>query len=423
MLDPRVIRADPERVREGLAKKGAEGTVDAFLRLDEQRRRLLTETESLKATLNASSKEIGALKKSGQDASSLMAEMAALRDRIKGLDGEVAGADSELETLALAIPNLPHESVPVGLEEEANETIRESGEIQTFGFQPRPHFELGGETWGFDFERATKITGVGGVGFPLLWGGLAKLTRALMQYALDFHTARGYKEIWAPALAGRASMTGTGQLPKFEEDMYHVPSDDLFLIPTAEVPLTNYHREEILDADQLPALFTGYTPCFRREAGSAGKDTRGLLRVHQFDKVELVKLTRPEESYDHLESLTADAEACVKALGLPVRIVNLSTDGISFASAKTYDLEVYAPGVDKWLEVSSCSNFEAFQARRANIRYRPERGAKPEFVHTLNGSGMAFPRILAALLENYQQEDGSVTLPDVLRPYMGGEKL
>ncbi|MBW3624578.1 MAG: serine--tRNA ligase [Armatimonadetes bacterium] len=269
----------------------------------------------------------------------------------------------------------------------------------------------------------TKITGVGGVGFPLMWGTLAKLARALMSYALDFHTARGYREVWAPVLASRASMTGTGQLPKFEEDMYHVTADDLFLIPTAEVPLTNFHREEILEADQLPILLTGYTPCFRREAGAAGKDTRGLLRVHQFDKVELVKFTKPEESYDHLESLTRDAEECVKSLELPVRVVNLSTDGISFASAKTYDIEVHAPGVDRWLEVSSCSNFEAFQARRASIRYRPDKGAKPEFVHTLNGSGLAFPRILAALLENNQQEDGSVTLPEVLRPYMSADSL
>jgi seryl-tRNA synthetase len=421
MLDPKFIRANPELVREGLAKKGDTTSLDEFLRLDESRRRLLTETETLKATLNSTSKEIGALKKSGQDASSLMAEMAELREKIRALDEKVAEADEQLDYVLLRTPNLPHESVPVGPDATANEVIRTWQEPRTFPFEPKPHWELASGTGSFEFERATKITGVGGVGFPLLKGSIARLTRGLMSFFLDLHTSKhGYSEVWAPAVASRDSMRGTTQIPKFEDDMYHITRDDLFLIPTAEVPLTNFHREEILEADQLPIFLTGYTPCFRREAGAAGKDTRGLLRVHQFDKVELVKFVKPEESYDHLESLTRNAEECLQLLELPYRVLLLSTGDMTFGSAKTYDLEVYAPGVGQWLEVSSCTNFEAFQARRAGIRYRPQRGAKPEFVHTLNGSGLAFPRIIAAILENNQREDGSVIVPCALRPYMGG---
>jgi seryl-tRNA synthetase len=421
MLDPKFIRANPESVREGLAKKGDIESLDEFLRLDESRRRLISETETLKATLNSSSKEIGALKKSGQDASSQMAAMAELREKIRSLDAEVAEVDAFLQDVLLHMPNLPHESVPVGHDETANVTVRTWGETRTFDFEPKPHWELAKETGSFEFERATKITGVGGVGFPLLAGSLARLTRALMNFFLDLHVNQhGYREVWAPAVAGRDAMIGTTQLPKFEFDMYHIDRDDLFLISTAEVPLTNFHREEILEAEQLPIFLTGYTPCFRREAGAAGKDTRGLLRVHQFDKVEMVKFSKPEESYDQLESLVRDAEDALQLLELPYRVLVLSTGDMTFGSAKTYDLEVHAPGVNKWLEVSSCTNFEAFQARRAGIRYRPQKGAKPEFVHTLNGSGLAFPRIIAALLENNQQADGSTKLPAALRPYMGG---
>jgi seryl-tRNA synthetase len=421
MLDPKFIRSNPELVREGLAKKDDDTSLGEFLRLDESRRRLLTETESLKATLNSTSKEIGTLKKSGQDASSLMAEMAELREKIRVLDEKVAEADGQLDYVLLRMPNLPHESVPVGPDATANEVVRTWGEPRSFSFEAKPHWELAKETGSFEFERATKITGVGGVGFPLLKGSIARLTRGLMNFFLDLHTSKhGYSEVWAPAVASRASMTGTTQIPKFEDDMYHISRDDLFLIPTAEVPLTNFHREEILEAEQLPIFLTGYTPCFRREAGAAGKDTRGLLRVHQFDKVELVKFVKPEESYDHLESLTRNAEECLQLLELPYRVLLLSTGDMTFGSAKTYDLEVHSPGVNQWLEVSSCTNFEAFQARRAGIRYRPQRGAKPEFVHTLNGSGLAFPRIISAILENNQREDRSVTVPCALRPYMGG---
>lgn len=422
MLDPRYIRSHPEEVRIGLEKKGETVALDEFLQLDEKRRKILVEVEGLRAQLNTASKEIGEKKRRGEPVEELMKEAAALREQIKELDQQLSIVEQELEAILLRIPNIPHPSVPVG-DESASQVVRTWGEIRSFSFPPKPHWEIGHTLGILDFERATRVTGVGGVGFPLFKGEGALLTRALINFMLDLHTTKHkYQEVWPPALASRASLIGTAQLPKFEEDMYRVESDDLFLIPTAEVPLANLHREEILDGSLLPLYYTAYTPCFRREAGAAGKDTRGLLRVHQFDKVELVKVCRPEESYEELEKMVRDAEEVLQLLELPYRVVLLASQDLTFASAKTYDLEVYAPGVDRWLEVSSCSNTEAFQARRSNTRYRPAPRAKPEFVHLLNGSGVALPRLIAALLENNQEEDGSVRLPEVLWPYMGGKK-
>ncbi len=422
MLDPRYIRSHPEEVRAGLEKKGETVALDEFLQLDEKRRKILVEVEGLRAQLNTASKEIGEKKRRGEPVEEQTRRAADLREQIKELDQQLSVVEQELEALLLRIPNIPHPSVPVG-DESASQVVRTWGEIRSFSFPPKPHWEIGHSLGIFDFERATRVTGVGGVGFPLFKGEGALLARALINFMLDLHTTKhGYQEVWPPALASRASLIGTAQLPKFEEDMYRIERDDLFLIPTAEVPLANLHREEILDGSRLPLYYTAYTPCFRREAGAAGKDTRGLLRVHQFDKVELVKVCRPEESYEELEKMVRDAEEVLQLLELPYRVVLLASQDLTFASAKTYDLEAYAPGVDRWLEVSSCSNTEAFQARRSNTRYRPAPGAKPEFVHLLNGSGVALPRLIAALLENNQEEDGSVRLPEVLWPYMGGKK-
>ncbi|HEY3283210.1 MAG TPA: serine--tRNA ligase, partial [Armatimonadota bacterium] len=329
--------------------------------------------------------------------------------------------DDRLEGLLLQIPNPCHESVPVGPDESGNVVIRSWGSPQQPAFELKPHWVIAEAMDILDLERATKITGVGGVGFTLLKGQGARLMRGLMNFMLDLHTTKhGYREIWPPSLVARSSMVGTSQLPKFEDDAYHTDKDDLFLIPTAEVPVTNLHREEILEGSQLPLYYTAYTPCFRREAGAAGRDTRGLLRTHQFDKVEMVKVCRPETSYDELEKLLADAEEVLQLLEIPYRVLLLCTGDTPFGNAKTYDLEVWAGGVKAWLEVSSCSNTESYQARRAGIRYRSEKGAKPDFVHTLNGSGLAFPRVIAALLENNQREDGTVDLPAALVPYMGG---
>ena len=427
MLDPKIIRTKPDEVREAISRKKGDGLVwlDQFTALDEQRRRLLAEVESLKARRNTASSEVARLKQAGQDASALIAEMREVSERIKTMDDEVAEIEQKLNEAALRIPNIPHSSVPIGEDETKNVVVREWGDLPTFSFEPRPHWEIGRELGIWDPETATKITGVGGVGFPLFKGLGAKLQRALICMMLDVHTTKhGYVEIWPPALASRICMAGSGQLPKFEDDMYRLEKDDLFLIPTAEVPLTNIHRDEILELEQLPIKYTAYTPCFRREAGAAGRDTRGLLRVHQFDKVELFKISHPDTSYDELESLTRDAEAILQMLNLPYRTVLLCTGDMTFGAAKTYDLEVWAAGTQRWLEVSSCTNFEEFQARRCAIRFRPGRGMKPEYAHTLNGSGLALPRLVAALLENNQQPDGSVLLPKALVPYMGGiEKL
>lgn len=418
MLDLKFIRANPDLVREGIRKKGMQADVDAILAADEERRRILGEAESLRAQRNRVSEEIGRRKKRGEDAAALVEEMRAVAERISELDARLGEIDSRLNELLLLVPNLPHESVPEGPDASANVEVRRWGTPPRFDFDPRPHWEIGAALGVLDFERASKLSGSR---FVLNRGAGARLERALINFMLDLHTSRhGYLEWFPPFLVTRDCMVGTGQLPKFAQDMYHVEGEDLWLIPTAEVPLTNIHRDEILDADQLPLYYTAYSACFRAEAGAAGRDTRGMIRVHQFNKVELVKFTLPEQSYDELEKLVADAEEVLQLLGLPYRVVLLCTGDMSFASAKTYDLEVWLPSYNDYKEISSCSNFEDFQARRANIRFRRGPRGRVEYVHTLNGSGVAVGRTVAAILENYQQEDGSVVIPEVLRPYMGG---
>jgi seryl-tRNA synthetase len=419
MLDPKFIRANPDAVREGVRNKKMDvAAVDEFLEADELWRRQTTEVDQLKALRNTVSEEISKMKRAGQDASAEIARMREVSDRIKEMDAEVRELDERVQGALLMIPNLPSESVPFGDGPPDNPVVREWGEARKFDFKPLPHWDITARLGLVDFERGARMAGSG---FILYTGLGARLERALFNWMLDLHTDKhGYKEVFPPFVANRAAMTGTGQLPKFEFDMYRLPDDDLFLVPTAEVPITNMYREDILDGGELPIYVTGYSACFRREAGSAGKDTRGLLRVHEFNKVEMVKFTQPETSYDELEKLTDNAEAVLQGLGLTYRVILLCTGDMSFTSAKTYDLEVWAPGVEQWLEVSSCSNFEDYQARRANIRFRREQGSKPEFLHTLNGSGVALPRTVIAILENYQQADGSVVIPDALRPYMGG---
>ncbi|MCL6629469.1 MAG: serine--tRNA ligase [Armatimonadetes bacterium] len=419
MLDPRLIRANPDIVRQGIRnKKENEAALDEFLRVDQLWRNMLTEADQLKALRNTVSEQIAKMKKTGEDASAEISRMREVSDRIKEMDSQIRELEDHIQRTLLGIPNLPHESVPVGQDDKDNLTVREWGTPREFDFRPQPHWDLAKDLGMVDFERGSRISGSG---FILYTGLGARLERALINFMLDLHTAKhGYTEVFPPVLVNRNSMIGTGQIPKLEFDMYRLPDDDLFLIPTAEVPVTNVYREEILDGDQLPVYLTAYSPCFRREAGAAGRDTRGLLRVHEFNKVELVKFTKPETSYEELEKLVKDAEEVLQALNLPYRVRLLCTGDMSFASAKTYDLELWAPGVEQWLEVSSCSNFEDFQARRANIRFRREPGAKPEFVHTLNGSGVALPRLVVAIMENYQQADGSITIPEALHPYMGG---
>lgn len=416
MLDIRRLRENEAEVREGLRRKNSSVDLDAILALDRERRRLLTEVEALKSQRNTVSKEIGIRKKKGEDVESVMAEMRALGDRVAELDRRVRETEEQLNTLWLTVPNLPHASVQEGREAADNKVVRVVGEPRAFDFKPRPHFELGDLLGLFDFERATRMTGAG---FPLYLGAGARLERALVQFMLDTHISEhDYTEMSPPFVVNSASMTGTGQLPKLKDDMYHMPVDDLWLIPTAEVPVTNYFRDEIIDRP-LPVAFAAYTPCFRREAGAAGRETRGLIRVHQFDKVEMVRFVDPATSYDELEKLVGHAEAILKKLGLHYRVLQLCSGDMSFAAAKCYDIELWAPGHNGWLEVSSCSNFEDFQARRAGIRYRNAEG-KTSFVHTLNGSGVALARLVVAILENGQQADGSVILPEAIRPYMGG---
>jgi seryl-tRNA synthetase len=418
MLDPKFIRNNPDAVREGTRNKSVDAAVvDEFLDADALWRKSLTQVDELKAQRNSESEEISKMKRAGQDASAEIACMREVSGRIKELDAEVRELDERVQRALLAIPNLPHSTVPVGRDDADNVTVREWGEPKKFSFKPVPHWETTAALGLVDFERGTRMSGSG---FILYMGLGARLERSLFNWMIDLHVSKhGYKEVFPPFLVNRNAMIGTGQIPKMEFDMYRLPDDDLFLIPTAEVPVTNIYREDTLEGKDLPIRLTAYTPCFRREAGAAGKDTRGLLRVHEFNKVEMVKFVQPETSYEELEKLTDNAEDVLKALDLPYRVRLLSTGDLSFASAKTYDLEVWAPGVEQWLEVSSCSNFEDFQARRANIRFRRETGAKPEFVHTLNGSGLALPRTVIAILENYQQQDGSVVIPEVLRPYMG----
>ena len=421
MLDIRRIRMNPEEVIKALEKRKGKFPIDKVLELDEKRRGVLTEVEEMKARQNTASKEVPKLKKEGKDASHIFTEMKTLSDKIKELDFEVKGIDEELKTTLLQIPNTPNDSVVEGHSDEDNVELRKNGEPKKFEFEPKAHWDIGTDLKVLDFEAATKITGTR---FTLFRGLGSRLERALINFMVDLHTEEhGYMEMATPFMINRDSMIGTGQLPKFEHDMFHLPSKDYFLVPTAEVPLTNLHRDDILNEGDLPIKYTAYTPCFRQEAGSAGRDTRGLIRNHQFDKVELVKFTRPEDSYAELEKLTNNAEEVLKQLGLPYRVVMLSTGDLGFSSAKTYDIEVWMPSYDRYVEISSCSNFEDFQARRANIRYRNGETGKAEFLHTLNGSGLAVGRTMAAILENYQQEDGSVVIPEVLVPYMRGIKV
>jgi len=418
MLDIKQIRANPDRVREGLAKKGAQLALDELLKTDARRRELLGRVEALKSQRNKVSEEIGRLKRVGENTDNLTLQMRKVGEEIKALDEEIRQLEAYLEEQLLNIPNLPHPSVPVGPDASANQVVRSWGEPRQFDFPPKAHWDLGVELGLLDFERAGKISGAR---FTLYWGLGARLERALINFMLDLHTKEhGYLETFPPYMVNRATMIGTGQLPKFEEDMFKVANNGFYLIPTAEVPVTNIHRDEILKEEDLPLYYTAYTACFRAEAGAAGRDTRGLIRQHQFNKVELVKFVHPDKSYDELESLTRNAEEVLRRLGLPYRVVLLCTGDMSFASAKTYDLEVWLPSYNDYKEISSCSNFEDFQARRANIRFRPAGGGKPEFVHTLNGSGVAVGRTVAAIMENYQNPDGSITIPEVLRPYMGG---
>ncbi len=423
MLDIKTLRADPSAARAGLTLRGdqdAVATLDLCLSLDKRRRAVIGDVEVLKARRNEVSHEVGERKRRGEAAEDLVGEMKGVADEIKGLDRELASIDDQLRDALLELPNLPAGRVPAGREGEGP-VLREWGEAASFEFEPVSHWDLGARLGILDLERAARIAGSG---FPLLLGSGARLSRALIQFMLDLHVEEhGYVEVAPPLLVNRDTLTATGQLPKFEEDVYRTEPDDLFLVPTAEVPVTNIHRDEILDESKLPIAYVAYTPCFRREAGAAGRDTRGLLRVHQFDKVELVRFCPPEAAEEQLESLTRHAEVVLERLDLPYRRILLPAGDLGFANSITYDLEVWAPGVEKWLEVSSCSSYSDFQARRGGIRYRPAGGGKPAFVTTLNGSGVALARTLVALLEHGQEEDGSVRIPRVLQPYMGTDRL
>ena len=422
MLDLNYVRDNFEAVRAGLAKRGAvAAALDDFAQADEERRRTIAESDRLNAERNASSREIGSLMKEGkrEEAEARRKAVGDLKQRIAELDQKRDETEARMRELLSTLPNVPHESVPVGTDESANVEIRRWGTKPEFDFEPKDHVDLGTALGILDLERATKITGAR---FAILNGAGARLERALINFMLELHTREhGYRETLPPFIVNRDSLFGTGQLPKFEEDLFRLDDErGFYLVPTAEVPVTNYYREEILDAAQLPMKFVAYTPCFRSEAGSYGKDTRGVIRQHQFEKVEVVKYSLPENSYDELESLTRDAEKVLQLLGLHYRVVVLATGDLGFSNAKTYDIEVWLPSQNAFREISSCSNYEAFQARRANIRFRRAGGSKPEFVHTLNGSGLAVGRTWLAVLENYQQADGSIVIPEVLRPYMNG---
>jgi len=419
MLDIKFIRENPQILRDAIKKRALKVDLDGLLKIDEERRIELSEFEELSSKRNKANDEIGVLLKEKKDAKEKISSMKEISKRISELEAGIKEKDAQLNNLLISIPNVPHESLPVG-DASCNKIVRAWAEPKKLSFKPLTHIEISQNLDIIDFNRATKITGSN---FILFKGWGAKLERALINFMLDLHTAKhGYTEIFPPFLVNRASMLGTGQLPKMEEDMYKLKDDDLFLIPTAEVPVTNIFRDEILEEEKLPIFYTAYTACFRREAGSYGKDTRGLARVHEFDKIEMVKFVKPEESFAELEKLLNNAEEVLQLLGLAYRVVMLATQDLSFAASKCYDLEVYSAGVDKWLEVSSCSNFESFQARRANIRFRRKDSKKVEFLHTLNGSGVALARTVMAILENYQQEDGSVLIPEVLQPYLNGQK-
>ncbi|MBI5101053.1 MAG: serine--tRNA ligase [Nitrospirae bacterium] len=420
MLDARFVRENVEDVKAALKKRGYEFPLADFLSLDEKRMQVLKETEELRNRRNVASEEIGRKKRLKEDAAAEMAEMKTVSDKIKSLDEALKALEDETKGLLLTIPNIPHESVPPGRDENENVEIRRWGTPREFDFEPKNHWDIGEPLDIIDFDRAAKISGAR---FALTKGAGARLERALMNFMLDTHTANGYKEIFPPIIVNRESMTGTGQLPKFEAELFKIADPEFYLIPTAEVPVTNIHRDEILKESELPIYYTAFTPCFRREAGSYGKDTRGLIRQHQFNKVELVKFVRPEDSEAEHERLTADAEGVLQSLGLPYRVVALCSGDLGFSSQKTYDLEVWLPGQNKYREISSCSNFGDFQARRANIRFRREGKKGTEFVHTLNGSGLAIGRTLVAVIENYQQKDGSVVVPEALRKYIGLERI
>ncbi len=420
MLDPKFIRHNLEAVEKMLQARNTDLDLKEFRDLDRQRRELLTRVEGLKNQRNTCSDEIARLKREKKDAGPQIAAMREVSQEIKKLDAEVAAIDGRLSALVYMIPNMLHESVPLGSSDADNPVVKTWGEKPAMNFTPRPHWELGEQLGILDFERGAKITGAR---FTLYRDAGARLERALINFMLDLHTGEhGYTEVLPPFIVNRTTMTGTGQLPKFADDLFKLEGLDYYLIPTAEVPVTNIYQNEILEAHELPVYFTAYTPCFRKEAGSYGKDTRGLIRQHQFNKVEMVKFATPEQSYAELEKLLDNAEEVLRRLGLPYRVVNLCSGDLGFSASKTYDIEVWLPGQGVYREISSCSNFEDFQARRANIRYRPKEGGKTRFVHTLNGSGLAIGRTLVAILENYQQEDGTIVIPEALRPYMGGRE-
>lgn len=416
MLDLKFVRDHIEPVRRMLHDRQVDLDLESFLGLDEERRQILREVEELKRRRNLASDGIAQMKQAHHDATSQIEEMREVSQRIKNLDQQLAAVQEKLDEILLLIPNMPHQSVAVGKDEHENPVVKVWGQPPEFDFQPKPHWDVAESLGIIDFERAARMTGAR---FALYWGVGAALERALISFMLDLHTRlHGYLEVLPPFIVNAASLTGTGQLPKFKQDLFKLENSDYYLIPTAEVPVTNIHRNEVLEEDDLPRYYAAYTPCFRSEAGSYGKDTRGLIRQHQFNKVEMVKLVHPETSYDELESLLANAEAILQELGLHYRVVSLCTGDLGFSAAKTYDIEVWLPGQQTYREISSCSNFEDFQARRANIRYRRKGQTKTDFVHTLNGSGLAVGRTLVAILENYQQRDGSVIIPKALRPYV-----
>jgi seryl-tRNA synthetase len=423
MIDINIIREDTDFVKDAMEKLGADAPIDVILDLDERRRELLVEVEGLRHTRNVTSKKIGRME-TEEARQSLIEEMRGVNERIDEFEEKLKEVDAELEQALFQVPNLPHESVPVALDESENVLVRQEGEPKTaqeFGFDPLPHWDLGPELGILDFERGAKIAGSR---FYVMMGLGSHLQRALIQWMLDLHVEQhGYTEVYPPFIVKEACMWGAGQLPKFRDNIYHDAEDDLWLIGTAEIPLTNLHRDEILDAESLPLNYVAYSACFRREKFSAGRDVRGIKRGHQFDKVEMYKFSEPESSFEELERLVSNAEDICRALDIPYRVVQMVTGDLGFTAAKKYDLEMWAPGCGEWLEVSSCSNCEDFQARRTNVRYRPQPDAKPEFVHTLNGSGLALPRTVIAILENYQQADGSVVVPEVLVPYMRGMEV
>ncbi len=422
MLDVKILRNEYDRVAQALQNRGKSlDLISSFPELDTKRRELLQETELLKNRRNTVSGEVAQRKKNKEDAEELILEMRQVSDRIKALDEEIRNLETEIDSMTLAIPNLPDSSVPVGASEEDNVELRRNGKPRQFAFEPKAHWDIAQELGILDFEAGAKVTGSR---FTFYKGLGARLERALINFMMDVHSGdHGYEEILPPYIVNRDSLVGTGQLPKFEEDLFKLTDTDYYLIPTAEVPVTNYHREEILSKEELPKYYVAYSSCFRSEAGAAGRDTRGLIRQHQFNKVELIKVVEPETSYEELEKMTANAERILQLLGLPYRVLGLCTGDMGFSAAKTYDLEVWLPESNMYREISSCSNVEDFQARRASIRYRKDTKSKPEFVHTLNGSGLAVGRTVAAILENYQQEDGSVIVPEVLRPYMRGVEV